>query len=624
MSVFGGALGTLPGRNFLSTILSEQNRCRVMIRPRLRLYVCASTVAVSLGGAVLTQAAGPGEFISKLWKRDPAPKKEDAPSLNPFKFLRRESSDSTVRHVKVSDGGRSVISQRPELANDPFLIERLPQTNTPTEPGSKGVIVRPQPRQSLANTQQRDPGPTATERNSQEAASNVNRTRYTNSATAGVSNRAAEVAQQSLPEMNTVDASPTGNEQFVNGFDSEFQKLFKEVIEESRQSKVSAPTPRLPDEVVADFAPTSAAALPEVITSDADDLKKDLAEFAQERNRIGIDDQIRESRNQMESSVLARRANGDRRSQPSDAGRPVSQQDNTPQTSVSALAHSDSERTTTTTLPDSGAGFIPHTLPDRLPPQTVNQLVVPSSMVPERRMFTTSDGWMNRGELQRQAAAENAPPADLQPVVRVVPGHRGAGVVIETGQWSPIQPRVSSNVAPARSVPDTSQFRRLSFNGVDASTNDGAIQAIGNGSPNGDDLSTNSPHVGQYSGSSALIIPTMSDMTSTAPPALTTSTDSGEELAMIIPDSRTGQSLDAAELGAAFATAPAPPQSGESGFEWPDETEVAAEASSGGFAWGATVFFLAIAGGVIGLFFRRKAQDSAFGTTGTGTRSEIS
>ena len=93
---------------------------------------------------------------------------------------------------------------------------------------------------------------------------------------------------------------------------------------------------------------------------------------------------------------------------------------------------------------------------------------------------------------------------------------------------------------------------------------------------------------------------------------------------MIIPDSRTGQSLDAANLGAAFATAPAPPQISEFDFDWPDETELAAETPNSGFSWGATMFFLAIAGGVIGLFIRRKAQGSTFGVTGTGTRSEIS
>jgi hypothetical protein len=93
---------------------------------------------------------------------------------------------------------------------------------------------------------------------------------------------------------------------------------------------------------------------------------------------------------------------------------------------------------------------------------------------------------------------------------------------------------------------------------------------------------------------------------------------------LIIPDSRTGQSLDAAELGAALAAAPAPPQSSQPAFVWPDESEVAAEAQTGGFTWGASAFFLTLICAVTGLFFRRKAQDDAFVMTGTSTESEIS
>ena len=608
-----------------------------MIRPRLRLYVCASAVAVTLGGAVLTQAAGPGEFISRLWKRDPAPKKEEAPSLNPFGFLRRDNSESTARSVKVSDGGRSVVSQRPELVSDPFLAERLPQANTPTASGNKGIIVRPEPRQSPATTQTVERDPSATKRNSRYAASNADFPQLPDSSSTRATSRAVADAQRSLPERTAGASPPAGNNQFVNDFDSEFQKLFKEVIEESRQSKALAATPRLPDEVVADFAPAGAASLPEVVTSDAEALKKDFAEFAQERSRTEIDSLIRESRNQMESSALARRANSDRLLPPLSSGQLVSQQasnsqqgsqqGSNPTSSVSAVAHSDAVRTTTAaSSPESEAGFIPQVLPDRLPLQTSNELVVPSSMVPDGRLFTTSDGWLNRDESNHPAVAENAPHTELQPVVRVSPGHRGAGVIIESSQWSPIQPRVTSNVAPARSVPDTSQFRRLSFEGVDASSSSGAVQAIGNESPNRSSLSTSTRHNGQYSDNSVLILPAMSDTTSTTPSASTstTSTADGSELAMIIPDSRTGQSLDAANLGAAFATAPAPPQISEFDFDWPDETELAAETPNSGFSWGATMFFLAIAGGVIGLFISRKAQGSTFGVTGTGTRSEIS
>jgi hypothetical protein len=615
-----GTSGSLPGWEFQSTILSEPNRCRVMIRPRLCLYLCASAVAVTLGSAVLTQAAGPGEFISKLWNRKPAPKKEVARSLNPFKWLNRERSDSRVRRIKISDGGQSVVLQRPELVSDPFLTERLPRTNTPATSDRKGVIVRPQPRQRPATTQPVDLESESTNRSERQPAGKVGRVRTTDSATAAASSRAAAVAQQLLPEVRTAPQTPAGNGQFVNGFDSEFQKLFKEVIEESRHSKARTPTPRLPDEAVADSTPPGAAPLPEVVTTDADVLRNDFAEFAKERNSSEVDKLIEESRRQMDSSVLARRTSIDRSSRQSDPGRSVSERPGNMQSSLSAVSHSDSNDAAATTATGSKSRFLPQMLPDRTPPQTVNQLVVPSALVPERQLFTTSDRWMKRGELERQKAAGNAPAPDLQPVVRVVPGHRGAGVVIESGQWSPVQPRVSSNVAPTRSVPDTSQFRRLSFEGADASADRGAVQAIGDGSQDRASLSTNSPHAGQ----STMMIPVSPDGVSSVPPSLPANTDSREEMAMIIPDSRTGQSLDAAELGATFATAPAPPRTSEPVIEWPDETDVAAEAPSGGFSWGTTMFFLTLVGGTIGLFFRRKAQDGAFGITGTVSESEIS
>ncbi|MGZ0175021.1 MAG: hypothetical protein ACKVHE_36470, partial [Planctomycetales bacterium] len=518
-----------------------------MIRPRLRLYVCASAVAVTLGGAVLTQAAGPGEYISKLWNRKPAPKKEIARSLNPFKWLSREKSDSTVRRVKVSDGGQSVVSQRPELVRDPFLTERLPSNNTPAASGSKGVIVRPQVRQRPVTNQKVDLQPALGNRNSRGSVDNVGRRSIPGAAARDASNREATVAQQPLPEVKTAPQTPTGKGQFVKGFDSEFQKLFKEVIEESRQSKAKTPTPRLPDEAVTDFAPPGAAPSPEVATTDADDLRNDFAEFAKERGSSDVDQMIEQSRRQMDSALLARRASDDRSLRQPDPGRSVSEPTNDSQAGLSAVSHSDSNSAVATTSPatitDSESRFMPQMLPDRTTPQTVNQLVVPSSMVPERQMFTTSDRWMNRGDLKRPAAPQNAPAPDLQPVVRVVPGHRGAGVVIESGQWSPLQPRVSSNVAPTRSVPDTSQFRRLSFEGADASAPGGAVQAISDGSQDQASLSTNSPHAGQ----STMMIPTFSgDAVSSVPSSLTADTDSSDELAMIIPDSRTGQSLDAA------------------------------------------------------------------------------
>ncbi|MGZ0171188.1 MAG: hypothetical protein ACKVHE_16680 [Planctomycetales bacterium] len=600
-----------------------------MIKPRLRLYVCASAVAVTLGGSVLTQAAGPREFISNLWNREPGPKKEVTHSFSPFKWLSREKANASAARIRVSDHGRRVVSERPSLLVDPFLNEQRPDTARRTTtarhtpPVSQGVIVRPQTRHRLMTTQTVDRKPATTTHTLRQPSDNVGPTRITDSTSAGSSSRAAAAEQRSLPEVKSAPTSAAGNEKFVSGFDSNFQKLFKEVIEESRQGKANTTTPRLPDKSVADFERSKTAALPEVATTESVQSEKDFADFAQKRSSSAVPDLIQESRSQMDSSLLARRATNGRSPQMPSVGLSVPQQPVPDQAGVAAVSHSDSRHADSAHPTNSDSAFVPQRLPDRVP-QTVNQLVVPNSMVPERRLFTTSNDWMNRGDLELQAAADNAPPPDLQPVVRVVPRRRRAGIVIEIDQWSPIQPRVSSNVAPARSVPDTSQFRRLSFEGSDPIGKNGAVQTIGDGSRNSSSENTNA----EPSSQSHLMIPSASYSGSSAP------SDSGSDSRldnssddmsmMMIPDSRTGQSLDAAELGAALATAPAPPKTNQPVFEWPDESELAAETQAGGYSWGTTMFFLALGGGAIGLFFRRKAQGGAFVMTGTRRNPEIS
>lgn len=594
-----------------------------MIKPRLRLYVCASAVAVTLGGSVLTQAAGPREFISKLWNREPTPKKEVASGFSPFNWLRREETNASADRIRISDHGRRVVSERPSLVIDPFLNEQRPDTTPrtttagPPTPGSKGVIVRPQTRRQPVATLDLDPP--ATRQTLSQPSNATGRTQMAASAPGSSTNRTATAAQQSLPEVSSAPAPAAGNGNFVDGFDRKFQKLFEEVIEESRQNKANTTTPRLPDRAVVDFEQSGAEALPEASTSTQDRSKKDLADFAQERSQPGLTDLIEDSRSQMESSLLARRAANHRGPQHSSAGLSFPQQSDQEQAGVAAVSHSDSRHAQSVRPANSDSGFMPQMLPDRVP-QTVNPLIVPSSIVPERRMFTTSDGWMNRGELERQHAADSGSPPDLQPVVRVVPGRRGAGVKLETGQRSPIQPRVSSNVAPARSVPDTSRFRRLSFEGSAAYEQSGsAVQTIGDGSSNQSSNNRNS----EVSDQSPLMIPSASSSGSFVPSDSGSNAASDDMAMMIIPDSRTGQSLDAAELGAALAVVPAPPESDQPVFEWPDEAEIAAETSHEGFSWRATLLFLAMAGGAIGLFFRRKAQGGALVITTTGSEPEI-
>ena len=585
-----------------------------MIRPRLRRYVCASAIAVTLGGAVLTQAAGPGAFISRLWKREPAPKKEITSGFSPFKWLRRAKSNFSVSRVDISDSGRRVVSERPQLVIDPFLNEQAPtapKVSQAKKPVSKGVIAGQQSRTKTETTHTVDHSRPVASRRPDRQFEGVEQTRVTDFAQDTSKQRISREAKQTLPDFPTApvpqsrNMKPTENPKFVSGFDREFQKLFKEVIEESRQSKRSTTTPRLPDEATTDAASTGTARLPDTATSQTDSLQEDFADFTQRRSGAEVDKLIRESRTQIKSSVLARQVARDW-----GTTNVAGTQDTTLNAAVPKLE-------TTVESDVSGSVSIPHRLPDQVP-QSGNQLIVPSSMIPERQIFTTSDGWMNRGDVERQTSAETA--SDPQPVVRVVPGDRGTGVVIESGQRSLIQPRVSSNVAPARSVPDTSQFRRLSFEGADTSTETGAVQAIGDSIQHPATPSTTGPHAGQHSDHSVFMIPVMSDKPPTAPPELTVVNNSAEQTAMISPDSRTGQSLTATEAGAA----PAQPRTSPLAFEWPDELEITDKPSNGGYPWKTTAFFLALTGGAIGLFFRRKTQDSAFITTGTGTEAEIS
>jgi len=429
------------------------------------------------------------------------------------------------------------------------------------------------------------------------------------------SSRQTTVAQPVLPEKMTAPARAAESGQFVNNFDSEFQKLFKEVVDESRQTTTKTAAPRLPDEAVADFAPPADDALLEVATVQSLDQKQNFADFVQERSRSEVSDLIRESRSEIESSVLARRA-----AETSDSPA-ISNSTSSPrqiardQSGVSAVSHSRSNSSATGHTDRTAPEFQPTMLPDHSP-QALNQMIVPSSMVPEHQLFTSSDESLNQDQLEHGTALGNATTPDQQPVVRVVPGERGAGVSIENGQWLPVKPRVSSNVAPTRSVPDTSPFRRLSFEASEGSLESGAVQAIGEDVEKPNDQNANA---GQ-SGASAFMIPAVDPTSGFSSAFRQRSVPNSDMAMMIIPDSRTGECIDTTKA----AAAPAPPLDTQTTFEWPDETNVALQAESGSTYWWATMFGLALAGGTAGLFFRRKAQGRIFGITGTGPESEIS
>ena len=584
-----------------------------MIKPRLRLYVCASAVAVTLSGSVLTQAAGPGEFISRLWKRDPAPKKEVTTGFSPFRWLKREESDSKTGSVKVSDGGRRVVSERPELTSDPFLAEQQPRVaaNSSGATVNKGVIVRPQPRspqQQIASTNSPRNTIPASAPTLPEITTDVNKNRLPELESVVASDRPT-ASPPIAPPLRTEAPQPARNRDFVDGFDSEFQKLFKEVIDESRQQKERLSSPKLPDSAVADFGPAIAETLPEAASASPDSGPQEFAEFGSEQSQPSASDLIQQSRAQMESSALARQANARNGNQQTDTGPLLPDQPADQQSSVAAASHSASRQSLYGNASSTGSEFQPYQLPNRTATATDPRTGSGRAM-PERRFATSSEGWLDRGQSVPKDVIEPTDAPELQPVVRVVPGNPGNGIVIESGQWSPIRPRVTSNVAPSRSVPDTSQFRRLSFEGSDEA---GAVQAIG------EDEQSQNTDAGQPDQSLS------GRPTSFAPSALDALNDSEKNMPMmIIPDSRTGQSLDAADLGAALAAAPEPPPTKLATFEWPDESEIAPSSPAGGISWGATAFCLTIAAAAAHLFFRRKRQDGVFGMTGPRTGVEIS
>jgi hypothetical protein len=583
-----------------------------MIKPRLRLYVCAAAVVVTLGGTVLTQAAGPGEFISRLWNREPAPKKEVTSGFSPFRWLRGKKSDSTATRVKVSDGGRTVVSERPELISDPFLAaQQSPAAqqshgSRPVVSTSRKIIVRPQPRSRT------------------EAARNPEANHDSTVAS-------APAARRHLPELTPNDdngldtvastqpshaARPADNGGFVDGFDSEFQKLVASVVSESRQKKKEdIATPRLPDDLGTDVSSPQQNASLETTIADSPADGQQFADSPLEQSRETVSDLIRESRRQMESSTLAQRAAGKGPSERTRSNTSLTDRSVDERNDVAAASHSHSNQTASRSSAPSDSSFLPQRLPDQLG-HNGNQLVVPSHIVPDRELFNPTDAWMNRSRNQSYEAGAEADSQQTQPVTQVIPGSRGNGVMIESGQWSLVRPRVSSNVAPSRSVPDTSKFRRLSFDGAAGPSQNGAVLAVGEVGKNGRNEETESGQTGS---------------SSFAPPALAVPSELPSEQEaenalpiMLPPDGRADPANDAAELGATLSAAPGPPQLQPAVFDWPDESEFAPVSPTGGVSWGTAAFFLVLTGGVASLFFRRKRQNGTFGITGTISEPENS
>ncbi|MBI1313875.1 hypothetical protein GC176_21490 [bacterium] len=164
-----------------------------------------------------------------------------------------------------------------------------------------------------------------------------------------------------------------------------------------------------------------------------------------------------------------------------------------------------------------------------------------------------------------QQAAGAAPSSTAGPIIN--PGPVGSGVVIDGSQYSVVRPRVTSNAAPSISVPDNSEFRRLSYE------------------RRADELA------GQVE-------------------RLATADSPGPLL--IIPGEPLPQAKDAVPPPEApeIAYTTAPPVM-DAPIDWPDETDLApAEPKTGGTSWGLIIFCLALltAGGHIAVCRFRQSR----------------
>ena len=573
---------------------------------------------------MLTQAAGPGDFLSKLWKRDAVPKKITYGALNPFNWLHRETSTMASGRVRISDGGQHVTSERPELVRDPFLATGSSNQTAP-------MITR---RQLVARNEQvndSDVAETLATGTPMERSGNVAESQRVNS---------VPVAQpphggSSIPD----SASPrsASGSQFVGDFDGNFQRLVQSVVAESRIEKSASAAPQLPDgielgsragressDVSLSLTP-SAQPSQSVSESSAVEERPEFPDFSSQQSRQAVSELIQQSRRELDSSVLAsrtavedasRRAAGIQRLPDRlEPGRPV-----TDQGSVSAASHVHSARTLAENNSRLEAGVTPTRLSNQRG-EILNSHVVPSELLPRRSFYTTSENWLNRNAIPGGNASVEGISGDSQSDIRVVPGSAGGGVVIESGQSSPIRPRVISNGAPIRAVPDTSQFRRLSFEGSKGERQGGAVQAIAQDrqyQQPGERSAVERPSISPSPPSNSFLPSMRLPGGESANDALMFPETDGS-----LSNARNESDHDVAQV-AALNDAPSPPKLSPARIDWPNDSEIAPTTSSGSFSWGTAAICLILFSTVSGLFLRRRRQAGTVGIIGTSGDSENS
>lgn len=229
----------------------QSNSVRPMKRFRNRKLICAAAVvlAIALGTSVFSEAAGPREFVSGLWKKRPALKKVTESKLNPRNWMSRYSdrkdssrvSDAGSKAGNSADGAAD-SSVRPDLYQDPFAVSGKV---TKTADSETAVAQRSSPTAAPSPRQRREASRRST----------ISQPSERENPTRQVARReATESSAPVLPDglqgdaRTPVDGSqesgpvsallrPDSGNQFAPGFDSEFQRVVQSVIRETETTR---------------------------------------------------------------------------------------------------------------------------------------------------------------------------------------------------------------------------------------------------------------------------------------------------------------------------------------------------------------------------------------------------
>jgi hypothetical protein len=401
----------------------------LMKRFRFRKLIFASAIgvtlgAVTLGTAVLSEAAGPRQILSGLWDRRPKLSNLAESRLNPRTWansptaekLGRVSLSGLVgRDSSVKTGkGQTVSASRPDLYEDPFAVSGE-STNSVTSDSS--AIARRSAAQAAPSPRQRREKSRSEFQSFEQRRDVAADNRATvDDGTRGLSGQDV-VRRTEAPNRTEAPKLPNGLEgasvtrsspgprdsrnQFSDGFDQEFQRLIKSVIAETEATTSGGgdnelPVRRLTDNRDALRSPVSAPRFP---TSQGG--QSPLGGGAS-----SVENLIESGRRDMATAMTL----------PMDAGE-----------SPLIMAHPDPTSISLTEAQTQVDGR-------------------PAMMVPSMQ----SSGGTSRADLRNGWTGDSLQDRELESDSRI-------------NSIGAMRPRVISNGAPARSVPNNRQYERTSY-----------------------------------------------------------------------------------------------------------------------------------------------------------------